>query len=90
MEEIIKSSVQKLGYSALKAEQLKVVSQFVSGKDVFAVSPTGYGKSLFFAILPFVFDATQASQDHNEAIVIVVTPLVATDTDGKSSLRVWL
>ena len=45
MEEIIKSLVQKHGYSALKAEQLKVVSQFVSGKDVFAVLPTGYGKN---------------------------------------------
>ena len=67
MEEIIKSSAQKLSqYSALKAEQLKVVSQIVSGKDVFAVLPTGYGKSLCFAILrlPFVFDS---AQDHNGA-----------------------
>ena len=63
MEEIIKSSVQKLGYSALKTEQLKVVTQFVSGKDVFADLPTGYGKSLCFAILPFVFDAAQAVVD---------------------------
>ena len=48
MEEIIKSSVQKLGYSALKAEHLKAVSQFVSEKDVFAVLPTGYGKKTLF------------------------------------------
>ena len=68
MEEIIKSSAKKLKYSVLKAEQLKVVFQFVSGKDVFAVLPTGYGKSLCFAIfcLPFVFDSVQ---DHNGACV---------------------
>ena len=52
------------------------MSQFVSGKDVFAVLPTSYGKRLCFAILPFVFDAAQ-TRDYNWAIVIVKTPLVA-------------
>ena len=50
MQEIIKSSAQKLGYSALKAGQFEVVSQFVSGKDVFAVLPTGLAKA---SVLPF-------------------------------------
>ena len=34
-----------LGYSSLKEEQLKVVTAFLEGRDVFAVLPTGYEKS---------------------------------------------
>ena len=38
--------IRSLGYSALKPEQLRVIKSFVLGKDVFAVLPTGFGKSL--------------------------------------------
>ena len=43
----------KLGYSELKAEQERVVKVFLSGKDVFGALPTGYGKSLCYAVLPY-------------------------------------
>ena len=42
-----------LGYSELKAEQERVVKAFLSGKDVFGALPTGYGKSLCYAVLPY-------------------------------------
>ena len=32
-------AVQRLGYAAMKPEQLQVVSGIVSGRDVFAVCP---------------------------------------------------
>ena len=38
-------AVQRLGYAAMKPEQLQVVSGIISGRDVFAVLPTGFGKS---------------------------------------------
>ena len=36
-------------YPNLKPEQLEVVETFVKGCDLFAVLPTGYGKSLSLA-----------------------------------------
>ena len=50
------SAAREQGYAGLKSEQLKVVETFVKGRDVFAVLPTGYGKSLCYGCLPIVFD----------------------------------
>ena len=46
---------KQLGYPEMKDLQVKVVVDFVCGRDVFAVLPTGYGKSLCYACLPGVF-----------------------------------
>ncbi len=45
------------------------------GNDVFGVLPTGYGKSLCYGCLPFVFDSLLQLEKHS--IIIVVTPLTA-------------
>ena len=45
-----------LGYHSLKSEQKAVIKEFVMGKDVFAIFPTDYSKSLCYACLPGVFD----------------------------------
>ena len=48
----------RLGFS-LKDKQLEAILGFMSGKDVFVSLPTGYGKSLIYAViafLPLVFD----------------------------------
>ena len=34
----------------------KVIMSFLAGKDIFAILPTGYGKSLCYAPLPLLFD----------------------------------
>ena len=44
-------SVNKLGYESLRPKQETLVWEFLSGKDVFAALPTGYGKSLCYACL---------------------------------------
>ena len=54
-EEIERAAIKacrRLGYERLKEEQLRVVSNVIRQKDVFAVLPTGHGKSLCFACLP--------------------------------------
>ena len=45
-----------LGYSSLREHQKNVVTNFVGRNDVFAILPTGYGKSLCYACLPGTFD----------------------------------
>lgn len=64
----------RLGYPSLKREQLDVVVAFLSGRDVFAVLPTGFGKSLCYACLPFAFELLESKEG---PIVVVVTPLIA-------------
>ena len=51
--EIVASS---LGYSSPREHQIRVMSSFVRGNDVFGVLPTGYGKSLCYVVLPVVAD----------------------------------
>ena len=58
IREAVKSAAKELGYPSLKLEQLDVMETFVKGRDVFAVLPTGYGKSLCFGCLPIVCRST--------------------------------
>ena len=46
---------------------------FLSGRDVFAVLPTGFGKR-FVLCLPFAFEELERSE---ERPIVVVTPLTA-------------
>ena len=45
-----------LGYDEMKQKQVDAVCTFLQGKDTFVSLPTGYGKSLIYAILPITFD----------------------------------
>ena len=53
VQEATRSAVRELGYQDVKPEQMKVVEVYV---QVFAVSPTGYRKSLCYGCLPIVFN----------------------------------
>ena len=74
-----------LGYTSLKDEQLKVLSSFIAGNDVFAALPTGYGKSLCYACLPGVFDLLLSTSN---SVVVVITPLTAIMKDQVSKRMV--
>jgi len=53
---IIHDVAEQMGIHSLKPKQLEAISAFLSGKDVFVSLPTGYGKSIIFALLPAVFN----------------------------------
>ena len=67
-----RAAAEQLGYSNIKDLQLQTIA---SGLDVFSVLPTGYGKSLCYGCLPWLFDKICDSPE--PSIVIVVTPLTA-------------
>ena len=77
IREAVKSAAKELGYPDLKPEQLDVMETFVKGRDVFAVLPTGYGKSLCFGCLPIVFDKLLVRVRKDRSIIVVVTPFTA-------------
>ena len=73
-KEAIEKACKRLGFQDLRSAQEEVVLNFLEGRDVFVSLPTGHGKSLCFAILPFAFDELL---QRSGSIVIVVSPLIA-------------
>ena len=76
-----KSSTKQLKFSlaipiafAVKAQQKVAVGSFLRGNDVFVSLPTGYGKSICFALPPLVFDRVRKDAG---SIVICISPLTA-------------
>ena len=75
MESSITKAARRLGFLFLKNQQKKAILSFLEGNHVFGVSlPTGSGKSLCFALLPFVFDEVLG---RSGSIAIVVSPLIS-------------
>ena len=75
LDEAIASACRQLGFDALKPQQYKAIRNFMEGKDVFVVLPTGFGKSVIFGILPLAYDLYLSRTAYS--IVIVITPLAA-------------
>ena len=71
----------------LKKEQEQAIRAVYNGNDVFVWLPTGFGKSICFQTLPFLFDFKLGLvQSVRKSIVLVVTPLVALMVDQVQSL----
>ncbi|XP_070573517.1 uncharacterized protein [Ptychodera flava] len=58
----------------LKIEQRDALESFCGGRDVFAILPTGYGKSMIYTLAPKVMDTLK---DCSGSIVLVISPLIA-------------
>lgn len=85
VKEAVITTAQALGFT-IKKEQLDVVTNFVMEKDVFAVLPTGYGKSLCYECLPGVFNQLHFDNSSHCSIIVVLSPLIAIMKDQVSIL----
>lgn len=72
-------ALKKLGVKNLYPWQAKAVTAILGDEDVFAVAPTGGGKSLLFQ-LPAVMES-------GRALTIVISPLRALQADQVQSLK---
>ena len=74
IDTVMEAVAASLGYNHLKDQQKVVISRFVLGSDVFAILPTGFGKTLCYACLPNVFDKLYGVDN---SIIIVISPLTS-------------
>ena len=73
----------------LKDKQVEVLQELYQGNDVFAWFPTGYGKSVCYQLLPFLFDhklKRTSSPPLEQSVVLVISPLVSLMVDQVNSL----
>jgi superfamily II DNA helicase RecQ len=70
-----------------KSQQKEAVKHVWDGKDVFVLLPTGFGKSIIYEVLPFLFDFKLGRvHGQTKSLVIVASPLVSLMTDQASIL----
>lgn len=79
------------GDMVLKPEQSRALELVFQGKDVFIWFPTGFGKSVCYQAVPFMFDfklgRNYVSNPVDRSVVIVVSPLVSLMVDQVNNLR---
>ena len=73
----------------LKVKQYKILELLVFlRRDTIGILPTGYGKSVLFHLLPFIFDyRNKHGKVKNGSIVLVITPLNAPIQNQLSILK---
>ena len=89
----IQYALEKLGKSnlALKEQQYQILKAIVMTKrDILAVLPTGFGKSLIYQSLGFIFDFLRSDSDSQHAAIIVVLPLNALMQDQVEKLMAFM
>ena len=88
-------ALQRLGSPEmeLKREQRSAIESVYRGKDVFMWLPTGFGKSICYQTLPFVFDrkldrvsSRQSGKSVASSVVLVISPLIALMLDQVMAL----
>ena len=74
----MEEAATSLGYTYLKEELKKALHTFATavGDDVFVSLPHRLGKSLCYALLPFIFDAKRGLAE-KKSILMIVSPLIA-------------
>ena len=85
IEAAIDYAVGLVGIEALKPLQREAIRAFVQGRDVFVSLPTGFGKSLCYALLPLVFDCLRLKEG---SIALCISPLTALMMEQRSKFTV--
>ena len=75
VEQTMRFAMTELKVKTLKDKQKEAICSFVNGRDWF-ILPTGYGKTLCYVLLQYVYDHLRGKT--RSSIVICVSPL--TDT----------
>ena len=73
----MQQALSKFGITKLKDKQQEIVKHIQDKKDVLAILPTGYGKSITYLIHYFLTNKT----------ILVVSPLIALMEDQHNSLK---
>ena len=84
VESIIDSAASYHGYIDLKEEQKSIIKHFIHGQDVFGCLPTGFGKSVCFLLLPYIFDNLR-SKPIGTSQILVIAPLTSLMKDQVDS-----
>ena len=70
LQEAINFAKTNSTHIELKEEQKEAVRNIVNGRDVIAVLPTGFGKSLIYQLLPSMFDTSTTSVRKKEIFLL--------------------
>ena len=79
LDGVITRAAERLGFSIVRPNQRKAIKAFLEGHDVFVSLPTGSGKSLCYAALPYAFDELRG---RSGSIAIIISLLSRVDPDG--------
>ena len=79
----------------LKPQQAEAIRHIYEGRDVFIWLPTGFGKSICYEVLPFMFDyhnsrelsSGAAKSPSAPSLALVIMPLIALMVDQVRHLR---
>ena len=74
----------------LKSGQEAAIRDVYDGSDVFVWLPTGYGKSICYQVLPYLFDSKLGRVDASpvdQCVVLVISPLISLIVDQVTALQ---
>lgn len=69
---VLDEAAKEIGIEHLKIKQREAIETFVAGRDLIVTLPTGYGKSIIYAILPTLFDKIRGKYSKNIAYNVVI------------------
>ena len=78
---MIEAAGRCLGF---ETKQKEATIECVSRKDVFILLPTAYGKSVYYATIPLIFDQLRGNIG---SVVVVVSPLIVLMKDQVESFK---